>query len=197
MLNTQYKFGAIVLAAGLSSRLDGECKHTKLWNGRPLLQYCIDALRLLPLKQVVVVLGYNKKEVVETVNLEAFKIVSTPAPEEGLSQSIRTGVKAVTDNLDGLFICLGDMPGVEPDIFTALAKNFNPDNDKDICVPTHQDRTGNPALFGKRWFQSLTTLTGDRGAKKLIQENTQHLNKVEVSSPGIFMDFDRQEDFLR
>ncbi len=197
MLNPKYQFGAIVLAAGLSSRLNGECKHTKLWNRRPLLQYCIDTLRLLPLGQVIVVLGYNKNNVVETINLEGFKIVTTPSPEQGLSQSIRTGVEAISEELDGIFICLGDMPNVGPDTYSKLAHNFNPDNNSDICLPVYQDRTGNPVLFGKNWFPSLMTLTGDRGAKNIIQENTQCVNKVEISHSGIFMDFDRQEDFLR
>ncbi len=197
MLNSKYKLGAIVLAAGLSSRLGGECKHTKLWHGRPLLQYCIDALRLLPLKQVIIVLGHEKQSIIREINLEGFKVVSNPNPELGMGQSIKKGVQSISEKLDGVFMCLGDMPNIHPDIFTDLSQNFHPEESRDICTPVYQNRKGNPVLFGEKWFNALASINGDKGARDIIKKNPDSVQNVEVSTEGIFMDFDEPKDFLR
>ena len=77
-----------------------------------------------------------------------------PAYETGMSSSLRVGLDAVQDKVDGVLVCLGDMPWVRIDHLEALIATFDPSCDRPICVPVHERKRGNPVL----WVSSVLIL---------------------------------------
>ena len=52
-----------------------------------------------------------------------------------------------------------------------LIAAFDPAVGRDIIVPVHDGQRGNPVLWGRAHFDALRGLTGDRGARALLDIN--------------------------
>ena len=68
-------------------------------------------------------------------------------------------------------------------------------NNKEIFVPVYKKKIGNPLAFKYSMIQSFRKIKGDRGAKKLIRINISRVQKVNVNSKSILIDFDQLKDF--
>ncbi len=191
------QLGAVVLAAGRSSRMRAEYKLLKIWRGKPLLDHCLSTVAGLNLACVCVVTGARGEEVRKLVDNWPVKSVENAAFASGVASSIATGVAAMPDNARGVFIVLGDMPMVQREDFEALSVAFSPETSADICVCFHDGRRGHPVLFGRRHFADLLALQGDRGAAEIIARHPGRVARVEHASAGVLLDFDTASDFAR
>ena len=63
-----------------------------------------------------------------------------------------------------------------------------------ICVPTWRGRRGHPVGFGKAYFDALRGLSGDRGARALLEVHADAVVAVPVEDAGILQDVDTRED---
>ena len=125
MLNKRYKFGVILLAAGLSSRMQGKNKLLKIWRGQPLLFYSLEIIKQLKAEQCVLVAGHMIEDIRGQFDLGGLHLVHNPRPEQGMASSIVLGMEALSKDIDGVFICLGDMPLVSLHVFQALSDVLN------------------------------------------------------------------------
>jgi molybdenum cofactor cytidylyltransferase len=67
----------------------------------------------------------------------------------------------------------------------------------DLIAPTYLGRRGHPVLFGATWFPDLRALSGDEGARALLENAGARLARIPVEDPGIHIDVDRPEDLAR
>jgi len=88
------------------------------------------------------------------------------------------------------------MPYVSASHLAALANAFVASRGNSICVPTFEGRRGNPVLWPARWFEQLTRLQGDQGARSLLATNLRFVRWVPVSDPGVLVDVDSIEDLV-
>lgn len=112
---------------------------------------------------------------------------------EGLSQSLRMGLSEVMSEFPSVMFLLGDQPMVDSKIIDLLLKRFWA-SEKDICVPTHKGKRGNPSLFGRKFYDQLLRIQGDIGARKIIRTNPEQVLSVDVDNPLSFFDIDTEED---
>ena len=189
------RIGAVVLAAGGSSRMGGRNKLLESIEGRPVLLHVINAALAVSLPEdVVVVTGHQEVEIHGAVHGVPVRIASNPRWQEGMSTSLATGLAALEERVDGALICLGDMPRVSPDDTRALAAAFHEDlrSGRDAApayVPVHEGLRGNPVLWSAAWFAELGTLTGDRGARALLEQLSDRIVHV-AASAGVLVDAD-------
>ena len=87
-------------------------------------------------------------------------------------------------------VALGDMPHVAPPTLAALREALAAG--APIVAPVHQGRRGNPVGFGRVHLDALLALTGDQGARRLLQ--TCPVAEVAVQDSGIFLDIDTPAD---
>jgi molybdenum cofactor cytidylyltransferase len=191
------ELGAIILAAGRSTRMGGPNKLLTPIKGRPLLEHAIATVASLVLGDAVVVTGHMNDEVEKLASRWRVRTVHNPRFADGMGGSIAAGMSALKPSLAGVFVVLGDMPFIEPRDYAALAASFSPGTGGDICVTVHGGRRGHPVLFGRPYFAGLSRLTGDRGAAALVQSYGSCVVEVPVDSPRIFTDFDEPADFSR
>ncbi len=192
---------AIVLAAGAGARFGG-AKLLAPMNGAPLVAGALLTAFLAPARRVLVAVGEDpalRKAIQATAArlAAADRLVLVPVddPREGMGASLRAAAQAAPDDAAGVFVLLGDMPAIDPATVRRLAQAFK--GPHDIVVPTHLGRRGHPVLFGATWLPALRALSGDEGARALLESAGAQLTRIPVEDPGIHLDVDRPEDLVR
>ena len=185
---------AILLAAGQSKRMVGENKLTKEIKGIPLIKLSIKNILASSIDELIVILGYQK-EIIEKIidKNKRIKFVFNGNFENGMASSIKTGLSNLSEKTEAFFICLGDMPMVNSDIYNQLIQSKN---NKEIIVPTYKGQQGNPILFSKSIKEKIMTIQGDVGAKKILELNKNKILNVEVGNQSIRKDFNTKDDFI-
>ena len=194
---------AILLAAGQSTRMKDENKLTKEINNVPLIKYTTKNILASAIDEIIVVLGYERKKIENIIGKnKKIKFVYNKDFKNGISSSIITGLYSVSKKAEAFFICLGDMPNVNQNIYNKLIKtryNYNkklkPEHKKEIIVPTYEEKEGNPVLFSKFMKSKILLIEGDCGAKKIIELNKNKILNVPFNNKAIISDFDTQESF--
>jgi molybdenum cofactor cytidylyltransferase len=189
------KVAAIVLGAGLSSRMAGRNKLLELFDGKPVITHVVNAALESGAELVIAVTGYKAECIEEVLRGLTVKVVRNVDYAQGLSTSLRVGLKTLAPKTDGALILLGDMPEIEASDLDALIAAFQ--SRQSICIPVRDRRRGNPVLWGAAYFAEMMALSGDVGAKQLLTRYAEHVVEVPVSSDGIFVDVDTASDIER
>lgn len=189
------RLGAVILAAGLSSRMGGEQKLVKLLDGKPLLQHSLDTVAALGLADALAVTGHARAEVEAVIAGSGIRSVFNPDYATGIGSSLARGVEHLSPAVAGAFIVLGDMPLVMAEDYWRLAEAFAAEGGERICRPCHAGRPGHPVLFPKRLFADLRCLGGDQGGAPVIGRHQDDVILVDVGSPRVLADIDTQADF--
>lgn len=161
----------IILAAGNSSRM-GQPKQLLRFNGHTLLDNVINESLKTKFRPVVVVLGAYaaaikqasaNKDVVYAINKDW---------ESGMSSSISFGLKTALNidaEIENAIITVADQVHISSEILEELHRKQQLTK-KNILAAAYSQTTGTPALFNKRYFGELLTLTGKNGAGRLIKQ---------------------------
>ncbi len=193
------KIAAIVLAAGQSRRMGGRNKLLMAVDGVALVRRTVNAILAAPVSELVVVTGHEPEKIAAALQGLKVRIVHNPRYAEGLSTSLKTGLDALGAAADGAVICLGDMPDIAAKHVGPLVAGFDPEAGREIGVPTHRGKRGNPVLWGRRFFQEMHEISGDVGARHLIGANESLVYEVEFEDTGMLMDLDtpgQWDDYL-
>ncbi len=197
MTNTPDCIAAIVLAAGQSVRMGEKNKLLEPLDGTPMIRRIVDQVCASKAATVIVVVGFQADQtrdalagcdVVFTVN-EHYK--------DGLSTSLRCGLEKLPDEINGVMICLGDMPHLQADHLDQMIDTFREHQGDKICVPVFQGKQGNPVLWPRRYIAEMTKLIGDVGAKSLIRKYHDHVYEVAMTDDGTQFDIDTPEALKR
>ena len=184
---------AILLAAGQSKRMGDENKLTKKIQGVPLIQRSIQNILSSSIDELIVVLGYQVEIVEKLVDKnKKIRCVFNKDFESGMASSIKIGLSNLSKKTEVFFICLGDMPFVDPDIYNQIIKYKN---EKEIIVPTYKGQQGNPILFSKSMVDKIINIKGDSGAKKIIEINNDKILNIEINNQNIKKDYNTKENF--
>lgn len=188
---TPRRVGAVVLAAGRSRRMGERNKLLAEVDGKPLVAHAVDALLATSVRPVVVVTGHEAAAVRAGLAGRDVRFVHNPDHAEGMSTSLRAGIAALADEaLDAALVSLGDMPWVRPRHVEALVEAFDPASDRTICVPVHARKRGNPVLWAARHFPEMARVSGDVGARALLQAHAGEVALVPVDDVGVHVDVD-------
>lgn len=188
---------AIVLAAGRGTRMGGPNKLLEDVGGRPVVRRVVEAALASHASPVLVVTGHERARVERILAGLPVMFVHNRDFAEGLSTSVRAGIAAVPGGAGAALVMLGDMPLVGPQILDALLDAFDPDAGRLIVLPVADGRRGNPVLWDRRFFDALTKLEGDVGARHLIAAHAEAVVEIEVEGPGAFLDVDTPEALSR
>jgi len=194
------KIGAVILAAGASSRFraGGGSDPTKLvakLDGEPIVRRVVGAALAAKAHPVVVVTGYARDWVEAAIAGLDIGVTFNPRFASGLSSSLSAGLSAMPRDAVGAIVLLGDMPRIEPRLIDALIDAFLARKDALAAVPLRAGRRGNPVLLGRGLFEAAMGLTGDEGARRLIGAlNASELVEVEAPDTGVTFDIDTPED---
>jgi molybdenum cofactor cytidylyltransferase len=179
------------LAAGAGKRFGGQKLLADL-NGAPILQYVLNVAAAAELDPVVVVLGSDAESVVTRLWWRDEVRLVNPAPEEGLSSSVRMGLASLAlSDARRAVVLLGDQPRLSvAQLQVILAAPTN--ESRPIVVPRYADRPGNPVLLERSAWPLAAELEGDSGMAQLFAANPDLLRYVDVA--GVNPDIDTAAD---
>jgi CTP:molybdopterin cytidylyltransferase MocA len=190
---------AIVLAAGASVRM-GQPKQLLQVGGRSLLIRTVEACLAAELWPVVVVLGAHREQLRPTLARLPVICADNLHWAEGMAGSLRIGLTTVDQfsrAVPRALITLCDQPAFSAAAVRQLQSASNAGG-RGIAAARYAGRCGAPALFGRRYFGELAGLSGDQGARVLLNQRADEVAAVDL--PELAVDLDTPEDwatFLR
>lgn len=180
------RVSAIVLAAASADRLLTTVEEL------PIVTRVVDSMLGAKVAEVLVVTGEREAEIRAALSDRNVRFVSNSAHKEGLGASIRAGVEALDDDVDGALIALGDMPWVRAEHVDLLLAAFDPNSANTICVPVHDRKRGHPVLWSKRHFGEMRKLGGDVGARALLERHADNVLAVPVDDSAVHVDIEKR-----
>ncbi|MBU0723395.1 MAG: molybdopterin-binding/glycosyltransferase family 2 protein [Alphaproteobacteria bacterium] len=190
------RIAALILAGGQSRRMGEINKLLAEINGKPMVAQVVESVRASKAGAITVVTGHEGERVKAALPGD-LAFVDNPDYAGGLSTSLKAGIAALPADIDGVLVCLGDMPRILPAMIDRLIAAFDPVEGRAICVPTHKGKRGNPVLWGKRFLPEMAALAGDVGAKHLIGEHADLIVEVEMAEDGVLIDIDTPDALTR
>lgn len=185
----------LILAAGESSRMGEHTKQILPWQDTTLLGNAVDQANASIAENTYVILG-AKEEVIKTeVNLESSTIIQNTNWEKGLGSSIAAGINFVASKEighDAMLIMLADQPLIDTNYLNKMMGNWI-GNPSKIITTQYKDRSGVPAIFGKKFFVELQGLHKDFGAKDIIANHSEDV--LALNPDGKEIDIDSWEAY--
>lgn len=165
--------------------------------GRTLLVRAVEAALASAAWPVVVVLGAQADKIRPTLAHYPVLITENAAWSEGLASSIREGIATLQQfsrHLDAALLALSDQPAFSADVIARLIA-AQASTGRSIAAAHYSGRNGAPALFLREHFATLAHLTGEEGARLLL--NADPARVASVALPALALDLDSPEDFAR
>jgi molybdenum cofactor cytidylyltransferase len=184
------RIGAILLAAGRSTRMGEENKLLAEIGGKTLVRIAAEQALQSKARPLVVVTGHQHERVQAALGELDVTLVHNPEYAEGLSTSLKSGLSALPDNVDAALVLLADMPRVDAPLIDTLIGAFDPARGALVVVPTFDGKRGNPVLWSRRFFPDLMALQGDVGARHLIGSHAEAVTEVAVNGSATLTDVD-------
>jgi len=172
---------AVVLAAGRGSRLEASVAKPLLeYHGRPLVAYALDAAVASGLRPVMLVVGHDGDAVARLADdFEGVTVVPAARWASGISQSLGAALEVLNadGNVDAACVGLADQPRVGAEAYRRVAAAV--DGGAMLAVATYDGRRGNPVAIARPLWSAARELTGDSGARQLMDGT-----EVEVDCTG-------------
>lgn len=184
-----------MLAAGSSSRM-GVPKQLLKWKNTTLLQHALTTVKHVDQDETILVLGAHFDDITSQIDTSETTVVYNEHWEKGLGNSIACGMKYIRKslpNIDSVLILLADQPLIDASFLNDMIKihHLNPNNM--ICTQYENNKMGVPALFNKIYFEELSQLNHDKGAKDLLKKHSKEV--LFLNGTHLISDIDTMEDY--
>jgi molybdenum cofactor cytidylyltransferase len=189
------RIAAVVLAAGMSSRMGGRNKLLREIGGVPMIRRSVEAVLASAARPVTVVTGRDAGDIRAALSELDVVFAHNPDFADGMAGSLKAGLAALPPDADGAVVALGDMPFVTAHHIDRLIAAYDEDEGRTICIPTHDGKWGNPVLWSRRYFPEMMAISGDKGARELLHAYAEKLCEVPMDDTGILRDFDTPDAF--
>lgn len=187
----------VVLAAGISRRFGGANKLLANLGGKPVVRWVLDAALASRLGRVVVVVGHEYEAVRTAVDEMSddgrLLVVVNEHYAGGQSRSVVAGLTAVGDGFSAVMYLMGDQPMVSRAMIDGLIEAMEKSG-KGLCYPTFKGKRRSPVVFSARYFPAILALTGDVGARAIVDANAGDAATCEFADEVLFHDVDRPAD---
>jgi molybdenum cofactor cytidylyltransferase len=193
LVTRQHKVAAIVLAAGRSTRMGAANKLLAEIDGVAIVRRVAEAALASRARPVLVVTGHQGEAVRSALAGLDVAFVANPDFAQGLSTSLKAGLRALPGETDGALILLGDMPRIAAGDLDRLIAAFAAEGGQAIIAPLHDGKRGNPLVWPRAYFAEMLELDGDAGAGRLLAAHTDKVRGIELGTDAIFADVDTPE----
>jgi CTP:molybdopterin cytidylyltransferase MocA len=186
---------AILLAAGAGSRFGGGKLLAKL-NDMPLAEHSLLALEASPVDETIVVVGADAERLREVCEPYGVRVVENPDWADGMSTSLRAGLRSLGPEVRAAVILLADQPLVGAGVVGRLVEAF--EAGAKVAVATYGGEPRNPVLFSREvWPPLEAQLSGDEGARAFLRRHPELVTRVRCDEIGDPADVDTAEDLRR
>jgi molybdenum cofactor cytidylyltransferase len=191
------RIAAIVLAAGRSTRMGAANKLVADVGGKPMVRHAVEAALASHARPVLVVTGHQADHVRAALAGLDVTFVANPDFAQGLSSSLKAGIRAVPTDATGALVLLGDMPRIGAAHLDAMIAAFASEAGAAIVVPMNQGQRGNPVLWPADHFSDMLALEGDAGARSLLARHAHRVREIDLGTDAVLMDVDTPDALAR
>jgi molybdenum cofactor cytidylyltransferase len=183
----------IILSAGESKRM-GTPKQLLPWGKTIILQQVMDNAAASHLEQIILVLGSRAGEIADKTTLSPkTRIVINNDFQEGMSSSVKCGVKNAPTGAAAYMLLLGDQPFIGPAIINRVLDEYQKTK-FGIVIPVYNGKRGHPVIFDAKYKDELLVIA-DRGAKAVVNNHPEDILEVHLDTPEILTDIDTPQDY--
>jgi len=187
----------ILLAAGQSQRFGSDkLLYPLSYQGetKPLILHSIKPW-LAVFAQINVVVRQDNKALFQLLEKCEFsshiQLITATHAHQGMSASFISGIKA-NQQASAWLIGLSDMPFIDSIVIKQSSDALKAG--ATITQTEFEGRRGHPVGFCSTFLPQLLTLSGDKGARKIIADNSELLTIIQSPNDGIYQDIDVNED---
>jgi len=180
----------LLLAAGASRRFGADKLAHALPHG---VAVAVQAARHLKaeLERVVAVVRPGAEATAQALAAEGCEVVVCEGADAGMGASLACGARAAGE-VAGYLVALADMPFVRPSTIAAVRDALA--GGALLARPYFRTRRGHPVGIAGRFRAELEALSGDDGARSLLDAHAAELLKLPVGDPGAIRDIDTPAD---
>ncbi|MES2830485.1 MAG: nucleotidyltransferase family protein [Pseudomonadota bacterium] len=183
----------VLLAAGAGTRFGSHKLMHPLADGTPMAVAAASALQPA-CDHLVAVIRPGDDDLAAILIGTGCEIVWCSEAEGGMGHSLAAGIRA-TASASGWIVALADMPFITHASNKLVAANLRAG--ARLVALQFQGKQGHPVGFSQAWRRQLIVMSGDRGAKILLEKHRQHLVLCSVDDPGVVWDIDCRDDFKK
>jgi CTP:molybdopterin cytidylyltransferase MocA len=183
---------AVILAAGVGSRLGGVAKALLAHRGKTYLETIASTASSVGLVDAVVIVGEPfLREVAAHARRLGLRVRVNPAPERGMASSVALGFAAIANGpASAAWLWPVDHPAVAADTLRRLIAAIG---DAEVAQPHLDGRGGHPPLVRRALWSRLAAGGDERdGAGGMLR--SARVVAVEVDDPGVLRDVDTPAD---
>jgi len=183
----------ILLAAGQSLRFGNNKLLQPLPDGSPLISHAIRNMSPA-VDKLVVVVPPEHAMLAEVLTSEDVELIINPTAQDGMASSLVRGIAA---SLAAKYWLIGmaDMPWIHPSTISRVALALR--EGRSLVAPCYQGQRGHPVGFHQRYGSELLKLSGDKGARSLLEQHASEIHLLHVDDPGVLLDVDTPADLTR
>ena len=191
---------AVVLAAGLSTRMGGRSKaRLPLPGGGTFLSRIVSTFRAAGVDDVVVVVGHDGDAIMAAFAASARppRFVTNPDYRGGQWTSLVAGLDVVErPGVSAALVTLVDVPLVSSATVRAVVDRYRATH-ASVVRPTSGTRHGHPLLLDRSLFDEIRKADPHLGAKPVVRAHASALGDFAVDDEGAFTDIDTPEEYER
>jgi len=179
----------VLLGAGLSTRFCSE-KLLHPFMGMPLFSWALQAAINSNLSEILFV---GRQEILQHLpSVPRLRGVCNLEPDIGQSHSMKLGLRHIPDHASHALFILADQPLITAQLLNSFVGMA--DSGCALGCLGGGDYLGPPVLFGRDFFEKLTKIDGDSGAKRILMEHEDSIMKIPAQFAGQEADVDCRED---
>ena len=208
------RYGAVILAAGLSSRMNA-FKPLLPVDGQPAITGLVETIRCAGIRDIVLVTGFRREDLQEEIRQKNLTEAYNAEYERGMFSSIQTGLAkagAAFGDKKGFFLIPVDCPlitiRVLRELMTAADGEHGGSNGEEqpehagehggcgrFFVPTFEGKKGHPLLVPAGRIEEIVSYEGEGGLKAITDLQWEDMVRVPVPDEEILLDMDTPEGY--
>lgn len=192
--NNSRRLTTLLLAAGASSRMRGQDKLLQLIDGIPLLRVLVERVSDIS-DQVLVALPQDRPARAAALKGTSAQSIVVPEASEGMAHSLKGALSFVRPDASAVMIVPADMPELTATDFATLSEMHQTHPDLIIRGAAEDGRPGHPVIFPQPYFPALSDLSGDVGARSILQDNKSQIHLCPLPEEHALTDLDTPEEW--
>jgi molybdenum cofactor cytidylyltransferase len=188
---------AVILAAGLSSRMGRTKALLASDTGESFLARIVRSLKEAGIDDVVAVIGHDRDAIAEAMRRDRVpaRIVVNERYRTGQRSSVIAGLDAIDrPEVEAMMLTLVDVPLFASSTARAVIDRYRTSGSP-VIRPVRGDQHGHPIVIDRSLFGDLRRSDSDAGIKPIVRAHVSSTGDVTVDDDGAFVDVDTPERY--